>query len=115
MHKGSDIETDKQDRPKAGRPRRGPTMKTGLALTPEAAEALDGLAAKSGAPKWEVVDRLILAAAASGSVPAPKAAQGLAGEAADFLAAYPDQRKAEKALMRAWSAAKAMAKHDMGD
>jgi len=104
------IEAAKKKKP--GRPRRGAMLQTSLALTPEAAWALDRLAAANRAPKWEIVTRLILAAA-SGSVPAPKAVQGLAQEAADFLAAYPDQRRAEKALARSWSAALAMAKHDM--
>jgi len=108
-----DAGADKQRNIKVGRPRRGPTLKTGLALSPEAAAALDALAVESHAPKWEVVDRLILAAAGE-PLPAPQVVQWLGQEAADFLAGYSDQRKAEMALKRAWAAAKAIAKHDMG-
>ena len=111
----SDLFADFQPQAaKRGRPKsRGRVVNLTLAVSPEAAETLGMLAAKSGCNKWEIAETLFLEAA-KGPAPMPKEALALARDAADFIALHGNSEKAKQALERAGRTAMAMARRCKG-
>ena len=100
------------ERPKPSGATKGRKVNFSASITPEAAAALDKIAAESGRAKREIVESLILGAA-QGPTPIPKEILALAQEAANFLALHNGSDKAIQILEHAIWTAMAMARHNM--